>query len=212
LTHFRYRLKSTHRKEIIVGLVVTLKITEIDDNRMVMKRSRFPKAMGIMMLCISFVFLIMYTAADVYIWFLFNSSSLIDKCLFFAIMTALFGFPILGFCLLFYDKKIVVDKKLEEICVRFKFLFIPIWRIRIKFAKIDEIIIENVCNSKTVAMHRAAAKGTGKGIRVGYWLMSLKGKELGKLYFDRNPKKEEILSYAESLSRLTLKKVVLIEN
>jgi hypothetical protein len=90
-------------------------------------------------------------------------------------------------------------------------LFIPIWRIRIKFTKIDEIIVENVCNSKTVAMHREAARGTGKGIRAGYWLMSLKGKELGKLYFDRNPKKEEILSYAENLSRLASKKVVLIE-
>lgn len=195
-----------------MGLVVTLKITETDENRMVMKRSRFPKAMGIMMLCISFVFLIMYKAADVYIWLLFNSGSFIDKGLFFAIMTSLFGFPILGFCLLFYDKKIVVDKKLEEICMRFKFLFIPVWRIRIKFTKVDEIVIENVCNSKTVAMHRDAAKGTGKGIRAGYWLMSLKGKDLGKFYFDRNPKKEEILSYAENLSRLTSKKVVLIEH
>ena len=96
--------------------------------------------------------------------------------------------------------------------MRFKFLFIPIWRVRIKFTKIDEIIVENVCNSKTVAMHRAAAKGTGQGIRVGYWLMSLKGKELGKLYFDRNPKREEIVSYAENLSRLTSKKVVLVEH
>ena len=61
-------------------------------------------------------------------------------------------------------------------------------------------------------MHRDAAKGTGKGIRVGYWLMSLKGKDLRKFYFDRNPKKEEILSYAENLSRLTSKKVILIEH
>ncbi len=194
-----------------MGLVVTLKITEIDENRMLLKRSRFPKAMGIMMLCISFVFLIMYKAATIYIWLLFYSSSILDKGLFFAIMTSLFGFPILGFCLLFYDKKILVDKKLEEVCIWFKFFFIPIWRIRIKFIKIDEIVIENVCNSKTVAMHRAAAKGTGKGVRVGYWLMSLNGKELGKFYFDRNPKKEEILSYAENLSRLASKKVVLIE-
>ena len=194
-----------------MGLAVTLKITEIDENRMVMKRSRFPKAMGIMMLCISFVFLIMYKAATVYIWLLFYSSSILDKGLFFAIMTSLIGFPFLGFFLLFYDKNIIVDKKLEEVCVRFKFLFIPIWRVRIKFTKIDEIIVENVCNSKTVAMHRAAAKGTGKGVRVGYWLMSLKGKELGKLYFDRNPKREEIFSYAENLSRLTSKKVVLVE-
>jgi len=194
-----------------MGLVVTLKITEIDENRMLLKRSRFPKAMGIMMLCISFVFLIMYKAATIYIWLLFYSSSILDKGLFFAIMTSLFGFPFLGFFLLFYDKNIIVDKKREEVCVRFKFLFIPIWRIRIKFTKIDEIIVENVCNSKTVAMHRSAAKGTGKGVRVGYWLMSLKGKELGKLYFDRNPKKEEIFSYAENLSRLASKKVVLIE-
>ncbi len=194
-----------------MGLAVTLKIVEIDENRMVMKRSRFPKAMGIMMLCISFVFLVMYKAATVYIWLLFYSSSILDKGLFFAIMTSLLGFPLLGFFLLFYDKKILVDKKLEEVCIWFKFFFIPIWRIRIKFTKIDEIIVENVCNSKTVAMHRAAAKGTGKGVRAGYWLMSLKGKELGKLYFDRNPKKEEILSYAENLSRLASKKVVLIE-
>ena len=195
-----------------MGLAVTLKITEIDENRMVMKRSRFPKAMGIMMLCISFVFLIMYKAATVYIWLLFYSSSILDKGLFFAIMTSLIGFPFLGFFLLFYDMNIIVDKKREEVCVRFKFLFVPIWRIRIKFTKIDEIIVENVCNSKTVAMHRAAAKGTGKGVRVGYWLMSLKGKELGKLYFDRNPKREEIFSYAENLSRLTSKKVVLVEH
>ncbi len=194
-----------------MGLAVTLKITEMDENRMLLKRSRFPKAMGIMMLCISFVFLIMYKAATIYIWLLFYSSSILDKGLFFAIMTSLFGFPILGFCLLFYDKKILVDKKLEEVCIWFKFFFIPIWRIRIKFIKIDEIVIENVCNSKTVAMHRAAAKGTGKGVRVGYWLMSLNGKELGKFYFDRNPKKEEIFSYAENLSRLASKKVVLIE-
>ena len=194
-----------------MGLAVTLKIVEVDENKMVMKRSRFPKAMGIMMLCISFVFLIMYKAATVYIWLLFYSSSILDKGLFFAIMTSLIGFPFLGFFLLFYDKNIIVDKKLEEVCVRFKFLFIPIWRVRIKFTKIDEIIVENVCNSKTVAMHRAAAKGTGKGVRVGYWLMSLKGKELGKLYFDRNPKREEIFSYAENLSRLTSKKVVLVE-
>ncbi len=195
-----------------MGLAVTLRITELDENRMVMKRSRFPKAMGIMMLCISFVFLIMYKAATVYIWLLFYSSSILDKGLFFAIMTSLIGFPFLGVFLLFYDKNIIVDKEREEVCVRFKFLFIPIWRVRIKFTKIDEIIVENVCNSKTVAMHRAAAKGTGQGIRVGYWLMSLKGKELGKLYFDRNPKREEIVSYAENLSRLTSKKVVLVEH
>lgn len=194
-----------------MGLAVTLKITELDENRMLLKRSRFPKAMGIMMLCISSVFLVMYKAATIYIWLLFYSSSILDKGLFFAIMISLLGFPLLGFFLLFYDKKILVDKKLEEVCIWFKFFFIPIWRIRIKFTKIDEIIVENVCNSKTVAMRRAAAKGTGKGVRAGYWLMSLKGKELGKLYFDRNPKKEEILSYAENLSRLASKKVVLIE-
>ena len=103
-----------------------------------------------------------------------------------------------------------MDKGLEEIRIRFKFFF-QIWTKRIKFDKIDEIIVENVCNSKTVAMQREAAKGTGKGIRAGYWLMSLNGKDLGKLYFDRNPKKEVILSYAENIARLTSKKVVLIE-
>ena len=40
---------------------------------------------------------------------------------------------------------------------------------------------------------------------------SLKGKKLGKLYFDRNPKKEVILSYAENVARLTSKEVVLVE-
>ncbi len=77
--------------------------------------------------------------------------------------------------------------------------------------EIDEIVVENVCNSETVAMQREAAKGTGKGIRAGYWLLSLKGKGLGKLYFDRNPKKDVILSYAENIARLTSKEVVLIE-
>jgi len=135
----------------------------------------------------------------------------LDKALFFAIIFTLILFPLMGFFLLFYDKKIVVDKDLEEICIRFKF-FLPIWVKKIKFDKINEIIVENVCNSKTVAMQREAAKGTGKGIRAGYWLMSLKGKDLGKLYFDRNPKKEVILSYAENIARLTSKKVILIEN
>jgi hypothetical protein len=194
-----------------MGLVVTLQITETNENKMLMARSRFPKAMGGMMLGLSLVFFIMYRAASIYIWLLFYSSAFLDKGLFFAIISTLILFPILGFFLLFYDKKIVVDRELEEICIRFKFFF-PIWRKRIKFAKIDEIIVENVCNSKTVAMQREAARGTGKGIRAGYWLMSLKGKELGKLYFDRNPKKEVILSYAENISRLTSKKVVLIEN
>ncbi len=195
-----------------MGLVVTLQITETNENKMLMARSRFPKAMGGMMLGLSLVFFIMYKAASIYIWLLYYSSSVLDKALFFAIISTLILFPLLGFFLLFYDKKIVVDKELEEIYVRFKFLFFPIWKKRIKFAKIDEIIVENVCNSKTVAMQREAARGTGKGIRAGYWLMSLKGKELGKLYFDRNPKKEEILSYAEPLSRMTSKKVILIEN
>jgi len=193
-----------------MGLVVTLQITESDENKVLMARSRFPKAMGMMMLGLSLVFFIMYKAASIYIWLLYYSSSVLDKALFFAILFTLILFPLIGFFLLFYDKKIVVDKELEEICIRFKF-FLPIWNKKIKFAEIDEIIVENVCNSKTVAMQREAARGTGKGIRAGYWLMSLKGK-LGKLYFDRNPKKEVILSYAENVSRLTSKKVILIEN
>ena len=194
-----------------MGLVVTLQITETDENKTLMARSRFPKAMGGMMLGLSLVFFIMYRAASIYIWLLFYSSAFMDKALFFAIIFTLILFPLMGFFLLFYDKKIVVDKELEEICIRFKFFF-PIWVKKIKFAKIDEIIVENVCNSKTVAMQREAAKGTGKGIRAGYWLMSLKGKDLGKLYFDRNPKKEVILSYAENIARLTSKKIILIEN
>jgi len=194
-----------------MGLVVTLQITETDENKTLMARSRFPKAMGSMMLGLSLVFFIMYKAASIYIWLLFYSSAFLDKALFFAIIFTLILFPLMGFFLLFYDKKIIVDKELEEICIRFKF-FLPIWAKKVKFNKIDEIIVENVCNSKTVAMQREAAKGTGKGIRAGYWLMSLKGKDLGKLYFDRNPKKEVILSYAENIARLTSKKVILIEN
>ena len=194
-----------------MGLVVTLQITETDENKTLMARSRFPKAMGGMMLGLSLVFFIMYRAASIYIWLLFYSSAFMDKALFFAIIFTLILFPLMGFFLLFYDKKIVVDKELEEICIRFKFFF-PIWVKKIKFAKIDEIIVENVCNSKTVAMQREAAKGTGKGIRAGYWLMSLKGKDIGKLYFDRNPKKEVILSYAENIASLTSKKIILIEN
>ena len=194
-----------------MGLVVTLQITETNENKMLMARSRFPKAMGSMMLGLSLVFFIMYKAASIYIWLLFYSSAFLDKALFFAILFTLILFPLMGFFLLFYDKKIVVDKDLEEICIRFKF-FCPIWTKKVKFDKIDEIIVENVCNSKTVAMQREAAKGTGKGIRAGYWLMSLKGKDLGKLYFDRNPKKEVILSYAENIARLTSKKVILIES
>ena len=193
-----------------MGLVVTLQITETDENKMLMARSRFPKAMGSMMLGLSLVFFIMYKAASIYIWLLFYSSAFMDKALFFAIIFTLILFPLMGIFLLFYDKKIVVDKDLEEICIRFKFL-IPIWIKKIKFAEIDEIIVENICNSETVAMQREAAKGTGKGIRAGYWLLSLKGKGLGKLYFDRNPKKEVILSYAENIARLTSKEVVLIE-
>ena len=194
-----------------MGLVVTLQITETDENKMLMARSRFPKAMGSMMLGLSLVFFIMYKAASIYIWLLFYSSAFLDKALFFAIIFTLILFPLMGFFLLFYDKKIIVDKDLEEICIRFKF-FLPIWAKKVKYDKIDEIIVENVCNSKTVAMQREAARGTGKGIRAGYWLMSLKGKDLGKLYFDRNPKKEVIISYAENIARLTSKKVILIEN
>ena len=194
-----------------MGLVVTLQITETDENKTLMVRSRFPKAMGGMMLALGLVFFIMYRAASIYLWLLYYSGSYIDKALFFAIIITLILIPLLGFFLLFYDKKIVVDKELEEIRIRFKFFF-QIWTKKIKFDKIEEIIVENVCNSKTVAMQREAARGTGKGIRAGYWLMSLKGKELGKLYFDRNPKKEVILSYAENIGRLTSKKVILIEN
>ena len=199
------------RKETIMGLVVTLQITETNENKTLMARSRFPKAMGGMMLALGLVFFIMYKAASIYLWLLYYSSAFIDKVLFFAIIFTLILIPLLGFFLLFYDKKIVVDKGLEEICIRFKF-FIKIWTKKIKFDKIDEIIVENVCNSKTVAMQREAARGTGKGIRAGYWLMSLNGRELGKTYFDRNPKKEVILSYAENISRLTSKKIILIEN
>ncbi|MCP4252686.1 MAG: hypothetical protein GY775_04625 [Candidatus Scalindua sp.] len=193
-----------------MGLVVTLQITETDENKMLMARSRFPKAMGSMMLGLSLVFFIMYKAASIYIWLLYYSSVFFDKALFFAILFTLILFPLMGFFLLFYDKKIVVDKDLEEICFRFKF-FVTFWIKKVKFDKIDEIIVENVCNSETVAMQREAAKGTGKGIRAGYWLLSLKGKKLGKLYFDRNPKREVIISYSENLARLTSKKVVLIE-
>ena len=85
-------------------------------------------------------------------------------------------------------RKIVVDKDLEEICFRFKF-FVTFWIKKVKFDKIDEIIVENVCNSKTVAMQREAAKGTGKGIRAGYWLMSLKGKIWANYTLIEIPKK-----------------------
>ncbi len=193
-----------------MGLVVTLKNTESNENRMLMTRSRFPKAMGVVMLCISFVFFIMFKAADTYLGILYNLGSFIDKALVFAIISTLDIFSFIGFFLLFYDKKIEVDKKLEMIYFRFRF-FIPIWKVRIKFTKIEEIIVENICNSKTIAMQREQARGTGKTIRAGYWMISLKGKELGKFYFDRNPKKEVIVSCAESLSRLTSKKITMIE-
>lgn len=192
-----------------MGLVVTLKIAELDENRMLLKRSRFPKAMGSMLLGLSLVFLVMYKAASVYLLILHNSPAISDKVLFFAIVGSFLIFPILGLLLLFYDKNIVVDKRLEEICIRFRFLYIPIRRIRIPFAKIEEIVIENICKSKTIAM--MGAKGSGKKIRAGHWLMSLRGKELGKFYFDRHPKEEEILSYAENLARLTSKKVIVIQ-
>ena len=192
-----------------MGLVVTLKIAELDDNRMFLKRSRFPKAMGSMLLGLSLVFLVMYKAASVYLLILHNSPAISDKVLFFAIVGSFLIFPLLGLLLLFYDKNIVVDKRLEEICIRFRFLYIPIRRIRIPFAKIEEILIENICKSKTIAM--MGAKGSGKKIRAGHWLLSLRGKDLGKFYFDRHPKEEEILSYAENLSRLTSKKVIVIQ-
>jgi hypothetical protein len=159
-----------------MGLVVTLKIAELDDNRMFLKRSRFPKAMGGMLLGLSLVFLVMYKAASVYLLILHNSPAISDKVLFFAIVGSFLIFPLLGLLLLFYDKNIVVDKRLEEICIRFRFFYIPIRRIR-----------------------------------AGHWLLSLRGKDLGKFYFDRHPKEEEILSYAENLSRLTSKKVIVIQ-
>lgn len=192
-----------------MGLVVTLKIAELDENRMLLKRSRFPKAMGSMLLGLSLVFLVMYKAASVYLLILHNSPAISDKVLFFAIIGSFLIFPLLGLLLLFYDKNIVVDKRLEEICIRFRFLYIPIRRIRIPFDKIEEIVIENICKSKTIAM--MGAKESGKKIRAGHWLMSLRGKDLGKFYFDRHPKEEEILSYAENLARLTSKKVIVIQ-
>ncbi len=192
-----------------MGLVVTLEIAELNDNRMLLKRSRFPKAMGGMLLGVSLVFYIMYRAASIYLLLLHNSPSIADKVLFFAIVVSFISFPAIGFYLLFYDKKILVDKELGEICMRFRFLFVPFWKVRVPFAKIDEILIENVCKSKTVAMIKA--KKEGRPIRAGHWMISLRGKELGKFYFDRNPKKEVIFSYAENLSRLTSKEVVEIE-
>ena len=72
-----------------MGLVVTLQITETDENKMLMARSRFPKAMGMMMLGLSLVFFIMYKAASIYIWLLYYSSSVLDKALFFAILFTL---------------------------------------------------------------------------------------------------------------------------
>ncbi len=192
-----------------MGLIVTLEIAEQDDNRMFLKRSRFPKAMGSMLLGLSVVFYIMYRAASYYLLLLHNSPSFFDKASFYAIIISFISFPLMGLFLLFYDKKIEIDKKQEMVCIRFKFLFVPIWRTRIPFAKIDEILIENVCKSKTVAMMREAE--TGMRVRAGYWLMSLRGKELGKFYFDRNPKKDVILSYAENLSRLASKKIIMAQ-
>ena len=46
-----------------MGLVVTLQITETNENKTLMVRSRFPKAMGEMMLALSLLFFIMYKAA-----------------------------------------------------------------------------------------------------------------------------------------------------
>jgi len=192
-----------------MGLVVTLKIAEQDDNRMFLKRSRFPKAMGCLLFGFSFAFYIMYKASSYYLALLYNSPAILDKALFFAIITSFISFPLMGLFLLFYDKKIEIDKRLEEICIRFKFLFVPIWSTRIPFAKIDEILIENVSKSKTIAMMREAQ--AGRKVRAGYWLMSLRGKELGKFYFDRNPKKDMILSYAENLSRLASKEIIMVQ-
>ncbi|MFQ5963728.1 MAG: hypothetical protein ACE5KZ_05535 [Candidatus Scalinduaceae bacterium] len=189
-----------------MGLVVTLHIAEVDDNKMRLERTRFPKAMGCMLLVLSLVFFVMYKAASVYLLLLYNSPAILDKALFFVIIASFFLFPLLGFFLLFYDKKIEVDKRLGEICIRFKFLFLPVWRVRIPFSKIDEILVENVCKGKTVSAIKA--EESGKRVRAGHWLLSLRSKELGKFYFDRHPKKEEILAYAANLSRLTSKKVI----
>ena len=189
-----------------MGLVVTLQIAELDDNTMLLKRSRFPKAMGGVLLGLSFVFLIMYKAAKVYILLLFHSPVLIDKVLFFTLIVLLISFPLIGLFLLFYDKKIVVDKRVGEICVQIKFMLIPLKTFRIPFNKVDNILVENVCKGKTIAMMRARERGNE--IRAGHWLISLQGKELGKVYFDRYPKKDKILLCAENLSRLTSKKVV----
>ncbi|MCP5005926.1 MAG: hypothetical protein GY941_18610 [Planctomycetes bacterium] len=189
-----------------MGLVVTLHIAGVGENSMLLQRSRFPKAMGGMLLGISAVFLVMYQAANVYVWMLFNSPEFIDKVLFFTIAIVLVGFPLLGTFLLFYDKKIVVDKVSAEIYVQIKFMFIPLKTEQISFDQVDEIVVENICKGKTVAMMRAMGKGNE--IRAGHWLISLRGKELGKKYFDRYPKKDEIFLCAENLSRLTSKKVV----
>ncbi|MDR4505400.1 MAG: hypothetical protein MRK01_11520 [Candidatus Scalindua sp.] len=190
-----------------MGLVVTLRIAGLDDNTMLLKRSRFPKAMGGMLLGIGFVFIVMYQAAEVYISMLYNSPVFVDKIVFFFITILLISFPLLGIFLLFYDKKIVVDKRSGEICVYITFMCIPLKRERILFNQVDEIVVENICKGKTIAMMRA--RGEEKEIRAGHWLISLRGKELGKRYFDRYPKKEEIFLCAENLSRLTSKKVVI---
>ncbi len=192
--------------ENCMGLVVTLQIAGLDDNSMFLKRSRFPKAMGAMLLGISFVFFVMYQAAKVYLLMLFHSPVFTDKILFFSVMSILISFPLLGIFLLCYDKKIVVDKIFKEIYIQIKFLFIPLRRERIPFDQVDEIVVENICKGKTLAMLRS--RGQGKEIRAGHWLISLRGKELGKKYFDRYPKKDEIFLCAENLSRLTSKKVV----
>jgi len=189
-----------------MGLVVTLQISELDDNTMLLKRSRFPKAMGGMLLGLSFVFLIMYKAAKVYILMLFHSPVFIDKVLFFTLIVLLISFPLMGLFLLFYDKKIVVDKRVGEICVQIKFMLIPLKTFRIPFNKVDNILVENICKGKTIAMIRARERGNE--VRAGHWLISLQGRELGKVYFDRYPKKDKILLCAENLSRLTSRKVV----
>ncbi len=191
-----------------MGLLVTLQVAELDDNRMLLKRSRFPKAMGGMLLGLSFVFLVMYKAARVYLLLLFNSTAILDKAFFYAIIVSFISVHRLGIFSLFYDKSILVDKRSGEICIRFKFLLIPLRTVRIPFVKVDEIIVENVCKGKTVAMMRA--NESGKVTRAGHWLMSLRGTALGKFYFARHPKKEEILTYAENLSRLTSKKFIVV--
>lgn len=193
-----------------MGLVVTLKIAEIDENRMFLIRSRLPKGMGGMLLGISVFFFIMYKAANFYLGLLHNSTSIFDQVLYYAIVASFIISPLLGLFLVFFDKRILVDKKAGEVRFFYRFAYIPLWRTKILFDQIDDIVVENICKTNTVAMMKA--REMGKPVRAGHWRMSLRGKELGKKYFDRHPKKEEILSYAKNLAAFASKKIILVEN